>query len=38
MEEGKLISYIISKDDIQIDPSQVDAIQQIDFPRSKKEI
>jgi len=27
MEEGKLLGHIISKDDIQIDPSQVKAIQ-----------
>jgi len=38
MEEGKLLDNIISKDDIQIDPSWVEAIQQIDFPRNKKEI
>jgi hypothetical protein len=38
MEEGKLLGHIISKDGIRIDPSRVEAIQQIDFPRSKKEI
>ena len=38
MEEGKLLGHIISKDGIWIDPSRVQAIQQIDFHRSKKEI
>lgn len=38
MEEGKLLGHIISKDSIRIDPSWVEAIQQIDFPHSKKEI
>ena len=38
MEEGKLLSHIISKDGIHIDPSRVEAIQQIDFPCNKNEI
>lgn len=38
MEEGKLPGHIISKDGICIDPSRVEAIQQIDFPCNKKEI
>eukprot|EP00253_Pinus_taeda_P028617 PITA_28617 len=38
MEEGKLLGQIISKDGIHIDPTCVQAIQQIDLPRNKKEI
>eukprot|EP00253_Pinus_taeda_P034003 PITA_34003 len=38
MEEGKLLGHIISKDGIRIDPARVQAIQQIDLPRNKKEI
>lgn len=38
MEEGKLLGNIISKDGIRIDPVRVQAIQQIDLPRNKKEI
>ncbi|MCY6524937.1 hypothetical protein, partial [Actinobacillus pleuropneumoniae] len=38
MEEGKLLGHIISKDGIHINPSRVEAIQQIDFLRNKKEI
>lgn len=38
MDEGKLLGHIISKEGIRIDPTQVEAIQKIDFPRSKKEI
>jgi len=38
MEEGKLLDHIISKDGIRIDPSRVEAIQQIDFSHNKKEI
>ena len=37
-EEGKLLGHIISKEDIKIDPSEVEAIQKIDIPRPKKEI
>jgi len=38
MDEGKLLGHIISKEGIHIDPSRVEEIQQIDFPRNKKEI
>ena len=38
MDEGKLLSHIISKEGIRIDPDRVEAIQKIHFPRSKKEI
>eukprot|EP00253_Pinus_taeda_P012194 PITA_12194 len=38
MEEVKLLGNIISKDGILIDPAHVQAIQQIDLSRSKKEI
>ena len=38
MEEGKLLVNIISKDGIRIDPACVQAVQQIDLPRNKKEI
>ena len=38
MEEGKLLGHIISKDSIRIDPACVQAIQQIDLPRNKREI
>eukprot|EP00253_Pinus_taeda_P025957 PITA_25957 len=38
MEEGKPLGYIISKDGICIDPTRVQAIQQIDLPQNKKEI
>eukprot|EP00253_Pinus_taeda_P003438 PITA_03438 len=38
MDEGKLLGHIISKDDIRIDPARVEAIQQIEQPRNKKEI
>lgn len=38
MDEGKLLGHIISKEGIDIDPAWVEAIQKIDFARSKKEI
>eukprot|EP00253_Pinus_taeda_P008821 PITA_08821 len=38
MSEGKLLGHIISKDGICIDPARVEAIQQLEQPRSKKEI
>ena len=38
MLEGKLLRHIISKDGIRIYPSRVEAIQKIDFLRSKKEV
>eukprot|EP00253_Pinus_taeda_P001921 PITA_01921 len=38
MDEGKLLRHIISKEGICIDPTRVEAIQKIDFPRNKKKI
>lgn len=38
MNEGNLLSHIISKDGIHVDPAHVEAIQQIEQPWSKKEI
>jgi len=38
MDEGKLLGDIISKEGIHINPARVEAIQKIDFPRSRKEI
>jgi len=38
MDEGKLLSHIISKEGIHIDPDRVEAIQKIDFPCNKKDI
>ena len=38
MDEGKLLGHIISMEGIRIDPDQVEAIQNIYFPRSKKDI
>eukprot|EP00253_Pinus_taeda_P014994 PITA_14994 len=38
MEEGKLLGHIISKDGIHIDPTRMEAIQQLEFLRNKKEI
>lgn len=38
MSEGKLLGHIISKDGIHIDPARVEAIQQIEQLRNKKEI
>jgi len=38
MSEGKLLGHIISKDDIRVDPARVEAIQQLEQPRNKKEI
>jgi len=38
MDEGKLLGHIISKDGIHINPSRVEAIQQIYFSHNKKEI
>ena len=36
MDEGKLLRHIISNEGIHIDPARVEAIQEIDFPWSKK--
>jgi hypothetical protein len=38
MEEGKLLGHIVSAKGIRIDPSRVEAIQALSFPRSKKEV
>ena len=38
IEVDKFLGHIISKDDIQIDPSWIEDIQNLDYPRSKKEI
>ena len=38
MFEGKLLGHIISKYGIKINPSRVEAIQNIGFLRSKKEV
>lgn len=38
MDEENLLGHIISKEGIRINPTWVEAIQKIDFPRSKKEI
>jgi hypothetical protein len=38
MEEGKLLGHIVSADGVKIDPSRVEAIQALSFPRSKKEV
>jgi hypothetical protein len=38
MQEGKLLGYIISKEGINIDPSRVKGILNINTPRSKKEV
>jgi hypothetical protein len=38
MKEGKLLGHIISAEGVRIDPSRVEAIQTLYFPRSKKEV
>jgi hypothetical protein len=38
MEEGKLLGHIVSAEGVRIDPSIVEAIQALYFPRSKKEV
>ena len=38
MDEGKLLGHIISKYGIHVDPTRVEAIQQIEQPQNKKEI
>ena len=38
MLEGKILGHIIYKEGIRIDPNRVVEIQNIDFPRSKKEV
>jgi hypothetical protein len=38
MQEGKLLEHIVSAEGVKIDPSQVEAIQSLSFPRTKKEV
>jgi hypothetical protein len=38
MEEGKLLGHIVLAEGVRIDPSRVEAIQSLSFPRSKKEV
>jgi hypothetical protein len=38
LEEGKLLGHIISKDEIKIDPSRIEAIQKLEHPRNIKEL
>jgi hypothetical protein len=38
MKEGKLLGRIVSTEGVRIDPSRVEAIQALYFPRSKKEV
>jgi hypothetical protein len=36
VDEGKLSSYIISKDGVKIDPERVEAIKRVPLPQTKK--
>jgi hypothetical protein len=36
VDKGKLLGHIISKDDILIDPSRIEAIKKISLPKDKK--
>jgi hypothetical protein len=38
MKEGELLGHIVSAEGERIDPSRVEAIQTLSFPRSKKEV
>ena len=38
MKEGKLLGHIVSAEGVRIDPSRVEAIQTLSFPRYKKEV
>jgi hypothetical protein len=38
MKEGKLLGHIVSVEGVRIDPSKVEAIWSLSFPRSKKEV
>ena len=38
LQEGKLLSHIISKDGIRIDPMRIEAILQIQHPRNIREL
>jgi hypothetical protein len=38
MQEGKLLGHIVSAEGVKIDPSPIEAIQSLSFPRSRKEV
>ena len=38
LEEGKLLGHIVTKDGVKIDPKRVEVINNIAFPRNKKEV
>jgi hypothetical protein len=38
MKEGKLLGHIVSVGGVKIDPSRVESIQSLSFPRSRKEV
>jgi hypothetical protein len=38
MKEGKLLGHIVSAEGVRIDPSRVEAIHTLSFPRSKKKL
>jgi hypothetical protein len=38
MKKGKLFGHIVSAEGVRIDPSRVEAIQSLYFPKSKKEV
>jgi hypothetical protein len=38
MKEGKLLGHIVSAEGVRIDPIRVEAIQNLSFPRSRKEV
>jgi hypothetical protein len=38
MKEGKLLGHVVSTEGVRIDPSRVEAIQTLSFPRSRKEV
>jgi ribonuclease HI len=38
MKEGKMLGHIVSVEGVKIDPNQVEAIQTLSLPRSKKEV
>jgi hypothetical protein len=37
MQEGKLLGHVVSVEGVKIDPSQVEAINSLSFPRTRKE-
>jgi hypothetical protein len=38
MQEGKMLGHIVSAKGVKIDPSRVEAIQSLSFPRYRKEV